>query len=56
MTLVKITHPEAGEALVPASAVPHWRTCGWSPVDETGEPDAPTPDRAATRRAPKGDK
>lgn len=48
---VLITHPEAGEALVPASAVPHWRSSGWSPVEET-----PAADAAPKTRASKGDK
>jgi hypothetical protein len=33
--LIKIVHPQAGESYVPASAVKHWETSGWSPADET---------------------
>lgn len=29
MNFVRMTHPEAGESQVPASAVPHWRASGW---------------------------
>jgi hypothetical protein len=54
--LVKIVHPEAGESMVPESAVPHWRTAGWAPAseveqaDNAGEqtPPTPTPTPAGT--------
>lgn len=41
MKTVRIVHPEAGEADVPASAVPHWRSSGWTPASEL-EQDAAT--------------
>lgn len=37
MDQVKICHPEAGEATVAASSVPHWRSRGWRPVDKQAE-------------------
>lgn len=45
---IKIRHPEAGTAMVPASAVPHWVRAGWVPVEE--EPK-PTPGKPRRRRA-----
>jgi hypothetical protein len=61
---VKIVHPDAGEAQVPLSAVPHWEASGWSPADEMPQaeqaeqdhPADPAPDQTAPssrRRAPK---
>lgn len=37
MNLVRIVHPEAGEAEVPESAVPHWRSSGWELAPEREE-------------------
>ena len=37
MDQVKIRHPEIGEATVAASAVPHWQSRGWRPVDKQSE-------------------
>jgi hypothetical protein len=34
MEMVRIVHPEAGEADVPASAVPAWRSSGWELASE----------------------
>lgn len=34
MKLVRMTHPDAGESEVPASAVPHWRASGWQVAEE----------------------
>jgi hypothetical protein len=31
---VRIVHPEAGEARVAPSAVPHWRSSGWEQAEE----------------------
>jgi hypothetical protein len=31
---VRIVHPQVGESVVPASAVAHWESSGWSPADE----------------------
>lgn len=70
MGLVKIVHPEAGEAEVPASAVPHWRSSGWVPADEVegekaddggspagGEPEQESkPSGRSRRRSSEGDK
>ncbi|GAA0347887.1 hypothetical protein NE235_10710 [Actinoallomurus spadix] len=45
MNTVKIVHPEAGEADVPASAVPHWRAAGWVSADEArADQDQAEPD------------
>ena len=61
MKFIKLVHPEAGEGLVPASAVRHWESSGWSPADETPKaaqdpPADPAPGAEATparRRTPK---
>jgi hypothetical protein len=37
MKQVKIRHPKVGEAAVPESSVPHWRSRGWELVDEHAE-------------------
>jgi hypothetical protein len=56
---VKIVHPEAGEGTVPASAVKHWESSGWSPADEAPKADkGPAGDSAGEaaskqRRTPK---
>jgi hypothetical protein len=61
---VRIVHPNAGEANVPASSVPHWKASGWSLADEApkaeqADQDHPAdsaPDHTASparRRAPK---
>jgi hypothetical protein len=34
MKFVRIVHPEAGEADVPESAVPTWRSSGWELASE----------------------
>lgn len=47
MDQVKIRHPEAGEATVPESAVPHWQTRGWQPVDQKPQ-DKGTPSRSGS--------
>ena len=55
MKTVRIVHPEAGEAQVPESAVPHWRSSGW---DIAEEPPAEKPVKQETprrRRESKGD-
>lgn len=39
MKTVTVRHPKAGEGDVPESAVPHWRSLGWEPVDEAAEPE-----------------
>lgn len=44
MKQVKIRHPKAGEATVPESSVPHWRSRGWQPVDEQAEGKKPRRD------------
>jgi hypothetical protein len=31
---VRMTHPEVGEAEVPASAIPHWRASGWQVAED----------------------
>jgi hypothetical protein len=49
MNMVTIRHPEAGEAQVPASAVPAWRSSGWELVEE---PPAKKP--AKKEEAPRG--
>lgn len=41
MRTVRIRHPEAGEAEVPESAVPHWGAAGWEVVPD--EPPAEKP-------------
>lgn len=41
MNTVRIVHPEAGEAEVPESAVPAWRSSGWELAPEPEEPQAP---------------
>lgn len=70
MALVKIVHPDAGEAEVPASAVPHWRSSGWVPASEVegataddggaparGEPEQDSkPSGRSRRRTSEGDK
>ena len=58
MKFVKIVHPEAGEGYVPASAVKHWESSGWSPADETPKADQAAQDPPADpapgrRRTPK---
>lgn len=50
MNLVKITHPKAGESMVPASAVPAWRASGWEvAATAAAEPQDEAP--AAVRQA-----
>jgi hypothetical protein len=44
MEQVRIRHPEAGEAKVPASSVPHWQSRGWRPADQEPQ-DKETPSR-----------
>jgi hypothetical protein len=34
MKTVRIVHPEAGEARVAQSAVPHWRSSGWEQAED----------------------
>jgi hypothetical protein len=57
--LVTIVHPEAGEAQVPESAVPHWRSSGWDVAEEQpAEKPAGKPAKQETprrRRESKGD-
>lgn len=39
MKQVRIRHPQAGESTVAPSALPHWRSLGWEPIED--EPAAP---------------
>jgi hypothetical protein len=39
MNRVTIRHPEAGEAQVPESAVPHWRAAGWAVAEPEPQPE-----------------
>lgn len=38
MELVKIVHPEAGEAMVSPLAVPMWRSSGWEVAEDKPKP------------------
>lgn len=50
MDLVKIVHPEAGESMVPASAVPQWRASGWelAPTTAASQQRDEVPPRVST--------
>jgi hypothetical protein len=37
---VRMTHPEAGDTEVPASAVPHWRASGWQVAEQAPVQDS----------------
>lgn len=63
MKTVRITHPEAGESTVPASAVAHWISIGWTPAEPEPEPAPPArgekdkdkPSGRPRRRSSEGD-
>jgi hypothetical protein len=51
MNTVRIVHPQAGEADVPESAVPAWRSSGWRPVSEVeAEVEVPQEDKPSRAR------
>ncbi|MDN3356084.1 hypothetical protein [Actinomadura sp. DC4] len=58
--LVKIVHPDAGESMVPETAVPHWRRAGWAPASEVEQADnadnqsSPNPDPASAETSTSG--
>ena len=54
MNMVKIRHPEAGEARVAESAVPEWRSSGWELVEEPPAEKAPAKKPANKEETPRG--